>query len=129
MTFVHNKIGELGHQIIDGCIDVNPYIKISPGGGMSNGKTPCTYCEYNDICGFDGKISGYEYRKLIKKKDEEVWKMLRREVHLENEDTEENVANIDEKEVETTKNNEETTDEKVNEGNIDKHIYDTEGGV
>lgn len=38
MTFVHNKIGELGHQIIDGCIDVNPYIKISPGGGMSNGK-------------------------------------------------------------------------------------------
>lgn len=29
--------------------------------------------------------------------------MLRREVHLENEDTEENVANIDEKEVETTK--------------------------
>ena len=26
--------------------------------------------------------------KLIKKKDEEVWKMLRREVHLENEDTE-----------------------------------------
>lgn len=129
MTFVHNKIGELGHQIIDGCIDVNPYIKISPGGGMSNGKTPCTYCEYNDICGFDGKISGYEYRKLIKKKDEEVWKMLRREVHLENEDTEENVADIDEKEVETTKNNEETTDEKVNEGNIDKHIDDTEGGV
>ena len=55
--------------------------------------------------------------------------MLRREVHLENEDTEENVANIDEKEVETTKNNEETTDEKVNEGNIDKHIEDTEGGV
>ena len=88
MTFVHNKIGELGHQIIDGCIDVNPYIKISPGSGMSNGKTPCAYCEYNDICGFDGKISGYEYRKLIKKKDEEVWKMLRREVHLENEDTE-----------------------------------------
>lgn len=129
MTFVHNKIGELGHQIIDGCIDVNPYIKISPGGGMSNGKTPCAYCEYNDICGFDGKISGYEYRKLIKKKDEEVWKMLRREVHLENEDTEENVADIDEKEVETTKNNEETTDEKVNEGNIDKHIDDTEGGV
>lgn len=129
MTFVHNKIGELGHQIIDGCIDVNPYIKISPGGGMSNGKTPCAYCEYNDICGFDGKISGYEYRKLIKKKDEEVWKMLRHEVHLENEDTEENVANIDEKEVETTKNNEETTDEKVNEGNIDKHIDDTEGGV
>lgn len=129
MTFVHNKIGELGHQIIDGCIDVNPYIKISPGGGMSNGKTPCAYCEYNDICGFDGKISGYEYRKLIKKKDEEVWKMLRCEVHLENEDTEENVADIDEKEVETTKNNEETTDEKVNEGNIDKHIDDTEGGV
>ena len=129
MTFVHNKIGELGHQIIDGCIDVNPYIKISPGGGMSNGKTPCAYCEYNDICGFDGKISGYEYRKLIKKKDEEVWKMLRREVHLESEDTEENVADIDEKEVETTKNNEETTDEKVNEGNIDKHIDDTEGGV
>ena len=55
--------------------------------------------------------------------------MLRREVHLENEDTEENVADIDEKEVETTKNNEETTDEKVNEGNIDKHIDDTEGGV
>ena len=126
MTFVHNKIGELGHQIIDGCIDVNPYIKISPGGGMSNGKTPCTYCEYNDICGFDGKISGYEYRKLIKKKDEEVWKMLRREVHLENEDTEENVANIDEKEVETTKNNEETTDEKVNQPKKQKHKEQTQ---
>lgn len=87
VRFVHNKVGELGKQILDGEININPYIKVSSSGGMSNGRTPCTYCDYNDVCGFDGKVRGYEYRKLINKKDDEVWKLLRKEVYADNENS------------------------------------------
>lgn len=106
VTFVHNKVGELGQHILDGEIDINPYIKVSSSGGLNNGKTPCAYCEYNDVCGFDGKVSGYEYRKLVKKKDEEVWKLLRQEVYA-GEDISEELA-----------------DEKVKDNLADRNITD-----
>lgn len=91
IKYVHNKVGELGKQILDGEIDINPYMKVTAAGGLSNGRTPCTYCDYNDICGFDGKVKGCEYRKLINKKDEEVWKLLRKEVYAGEGDSEDNV--------------------------------------
>lgn len=29
-------------------------------------KTPCGYCPYQSVCGFDEKIDGFSYRRLEK---------------------------------------------------------------
>ena len=41
-----------------GEIDVNPY--------ELGDKTPCEYCPYRSVCGFDEKIEGFSYRRLEK---------------------------------------------------------------
>ena len=55
-NFVKQKTAQLGDEIMDGRICVNPY-----GAGQ---KTACDYCAYNGICGFSPKESSY--RKLEK---------------------------------------------------------------
>lgn len=55
-AYVSQKILELGTQIMKGEIAVNPY--------ELNGKTPCGYCPYRSVCGFDPRIDGFVYRKL-----------------------------------------------------------------
>ena len=44
--------------MMQGEIAVNPY--------ELDGNTPCGYCPYQSVCGFDEKISGYAYRRLPK---------------------------------------------------------------
>ena len=39
-------------------------------------RTGCDYCNYRDICGFDTKLEGYEYRQMEKLPDEEVLKRM-----------------------------------------------------
>jgi len=60
-AFVSKKIRELGTQIMKGEIAVNPY--------ELNGKTPCGYCPYRSVCGFDRRIDGFAYRKLEQNPD------------------------------------------------------------
>lgn len=62
--FVNTKIRQIGRRIYDGDIQVNPY--------MMKDKTGCDYCPYHGICGFDGKVPGYEYRRLAEEKDSDV---------------------------------------------------------
>ncbi len=54
--FVRNKTKQLGQEIMEGKISVNPY-------GTPQ-KTACDYCAYNGICGFSEKESSF--RKLEK---------------------------------------------------------------
>ena len=54
--FVREKTRQLGEEIMDGKISVNPYGTLQ--------KTACDYCAYNGICGFSPKESSY--RKLEK---------------------------------------------------------------
>lgn len=54
--FVREKTGQLGCEIMDGKIAVNPY--------ASGQKTACDYCAYRGICGFSPKENAY--RKLEK---------------------------------------------------------------
>ncbi len=79
--FVHNKSGELGEKIISGEIEKNPYITEGVMGGINEKVTPCMYCDFNNICGFDKKIKGYDYRVLVNQKEVEVWEKIRREVY------------------------------------------------
>ena len=79
--YVNQKIAELGQRMMRGEIAVNPY--------ELDGRTPCGYCPYHSVCGFDLRIDGFDYRRLPKfdqaseiieqmgKKDEEMnegWK-------------------------------------------------------
>ncbi len=70
-SYVNRKIRELGRGIMAGTISVNPY--------EQNGNTACTYCAYKSVCGFDGRIEGYEMRRLPKLGREEALLCMRRE--------------------------------------------------
>ena len=54
--FVKTKTKQLGEEIINGSIQVNPY--------AHGAKTACDYCPYHGICGFSQKEDAY--RKLEK---------------------------------------------------------------
>ncbi|MCI9123729.1 MAG: helicase-exonuclease AddAB subunit AddB [Eubacterium sp.] len=56
--YVSRKIMELGRRMMQGEIDVNPY--------ELGDRTPCGYCPYRSVCGFDERMEGYAYRKLAK---------------------------------------------------------------
>ncbi len=66
--YVNKKIREIGREMLDGCISVNPYEK-----GTSQA---CTYCSYKNVCGFDGAIPGYEKRKLKEYSAGEIFQMM-----------------------------------------------------
>lgn len=74
IDFVHLRTGELGRRILEGDIGVNPYIKSYDGG-----ETPCNYCEYRTICGFDKNVKGAAARTIHKEKSEEIWCRIRKE--------------------------------------------------
>jgi ATP-dependent helicase/nuclease subunit B len=54
--YVNRKIREIGRNILDGTISINPYEK-----GNDNA---CTYCSYKKVCGFDTALPGYDMREL-----------------------------------------------------------------
>ncbi len=62
--FVSNKIRQFGRQILDGDIAVNPC--------QQGERESCTYCPYKGVCDFEGKIAGYDIRRLPSPPKEEV---------------------------------------------------------
>lgn len=74
IDFVHKQTGELGRKILEGDIRRNPYLKTYDGG-----ETPCSYCEYRNICGMDKNGLGQGTRVIHKEKNEEIWNKIRRE--------------------------------------------------
>lgn len=67
--YVNKKIREIGQEMLQGCIRVNPYEK-----GISQA---CTYCSYKNVCGFDGSIPGYEKRKLKEYSQNEIFEKMK----------------------------------------------------
>lgn len=67
-NYVNHKIKEIGSEILEGHIEVEPY--------ELGDKKACDYCAYSAVCGFDLKTPGYNYRRLKKNSDEELWEKL-----------------------------------------------------
>lgn len=67
--YVSHLVQKLGRQIVEGEVKANPY--------QLKEKEACTYCPYGSVCGYDGRIPGYEHRKLehFKDSDEIMQKM------------------------------------------------------
>ena len=61
--YIYKTIKDIGREIMSGNIDIKPYNK--------KGKTPCEYCKYKSICGFDTskKNNKYNYIECIEEKE------------------------------------------------------------
>jgi len=70
--FVNKKIRESGMAILEGNIAVNPY--------EQGNYQACTYCDYKNVCGFDEKIPGYQYRVLPDLPKEEFMHKMEQEI-------------------------------------------------
>ena len=66
--YIDVTIKEISKEIMSGNINLKPYNK--------NGKTPCEYCSYKSICGFNVKQKDNNYNYLDKQsKDDVILKM------------------------------------------------------
>ncbi|MFV0363139.1 MAG: PD-(D/E)XK nuclease family protein [Suipraeoptans sp.] len=69
MDFAMHKISESKKGILDGTISANP--------------VSCDYCNYNDICGFDESIPGFEKKEIISMDDDILLSLMKGELESE----------------------------------------------
>lgn len=62
--YVTRKIGEIGREILDGRISLDPY--------EMGSEDACTYCAYRKVCGFEPSLPGCGKRKLEDMGNEEA---------------------------------------------------------
>ncbi|ASM70331.1 helicase-exonuclease AddAB subunit AddB [Blautia hansenii] len=72
MDYVQDKAKKIGREILKGNTSVNPF--------EWKKENACEYCPYKEICGFDEKLPGYEYRKLEKDKSSNLWCLMEEEM-------------------------------------------------
>jgi len=70
--YVNKRSEEIRQAVMSGQTDAHPY--------EYGSQTACDYCQYRNICGFDQKIAGYEYRRLPSFDQEEVLRRMKSEV-------------------------------------------------
>ena len=69
--YVTHKIRQIGREILDGKVGANP---------CRQGKdTACDYCAFRSVCGFDGRMEGYQYRELESLSSEEALEKIKKE--------------------------------------------------
>ena len=70
--YIIKTIKEISKEILKGRIELKPYNK--------KGKTPCEYCSYKSICGFDTRRSKNTYKFIDKKSNDDVIKKMKEEI-------------------------------------------------
>lgn len=66
--YVSRKITEIGREILQGTISLNPY---------ERGKEEaCTYCAFRKVCGFEAGMPGCSKRKLEELDKEEIFRRM-----------------------------------------------------
>ena len=71
-NYVNHKIKQIGREILDGTISVNPC-------EMGSDRA-CTYCAYKSVCGYDVGTEGYPVRKLKKLSAGEALAQMQEEI-------------------------------------------------
>ena len=69
--YVSRKITQIGREILDGSISLNPYEK--------GKEEACTYCAYKKVCGFEPSMPGCGKRKLEELDREEALHRMEKE--------------------------------------------------
>ena len=70
--YIDKTIKDISKEILSGKIDLKPYNK--------KGKTPCEYCMYRAICGFDTKQEGNSYNYIDKKSKDDIIRKMKEEM-------------------------------------------------
>lgn len=68
--YIKKTVKDISKEILKGKIDIKPYNK--------KGKTPCEYCAYKSICGFDTRLNGNKYKYIDKKSNDQVIKEMQK---------------------------------------------------
>lgn len=71
--YVSRKITEIGREILQGNISLNPYER--------GAEEACTYCAYRKVCGFESSMPGCGKRKLEDLGKEEIFERMAEEGH------------------------------------------------
>ncbi len=71
--FVYHKLEQEAEAILSGDTEAKPY-RYKKG-------SPCEYCSYKTVCGFDNRLTEFSYRELKELKKEELWEEFRKECH------------------------------------------------
>ena len=72
LQYAGDKVEKLYGEILEGNVSASPY--------RMGDRTGCDYCNYRHICGFDTRISDYEYREIMKLSNEEAIAAMRQEM-------------------------------------------------
>ena len=67
-NYINKTIKEISNEIFKGNIELKPYYK--------NKKTPCEYCSYKSMCGFNSGVVKKNYNFVDKMSKEEVLKKI-----------------------------------------------------
>lgn len=63
-NYIYKTIKQISKEILSGNIALKPYNK--------KGKTPCEYCSYKAICGFDTRLCGNNYNYIEKRQKDDI---------------------------------------------------------
>ena len=74
-SFVHDKIEQIGRDILEGKIEKNPY-KL----GKENG---CQYCAFRAVCGFEDGLKGMRFHRMANYKGSQALDLIREETKKE----------------------------------------------
>lgn len=67
--YIYKTIKQISKEILSGNIALKPYNK--------KGKTPCEYCSYKAICGFNPRFCGNNYNYIEKKSKDDIIRKMR----------------------------------------------------
>ena len=66
--FTEQKARELGIRMISGEVGIHPYAR--------SAKRACTWCKFKDICGFDTRVPGADYRRIPERDAGEILQLM-----------------------------------------------------
>ena len=69
--YIYKTIKDIAREILSGNIDLKPYYK--------KGKTPCEYCEYRGICGFNPRQNNNDYHYIDQRTKDEILAKMEQE--------------------------------------------------
>lgn len=70
--YIYKTIKDISKEIYEGKIDLKPYNK--------KGKTPCEYCSYKMVCGFNPRQNNNKYNYIDQKSKDEIIRKMEKEI-------------------------------------------------
>ncbi len=71
--YIYKTVKDISNEILNGKIELKPYNK--------KGQTPCKYCSYKAICGFNPRQKGNKYNYIDKKTKDDIILKMKKELN------------------------------------------------